>query len=179
MIKSRRLKSLQVAIVFSLSCAVILFVKLIPLDLLPGRIAPPDIMFCLAVALLIRRPGALPMWLVALVFLLNDILLSQPLGLWALIVLATSEVVRGTRSNVREMLFLSEWFWFAGLYVAATVALFVLKFLLFIPREPLTMILPMLVFTVACYPVVVLYLNYVFKVAKSIRADYTGIGARG
>lgn len=177
MSRAGRLKTLRVAILFSVSCILILFVRLIPLDLLPGVVPPPDLIFGLMVALLIRRPRALPMWLITLVLLLADILLSQPLGLWALIGLVTSELVRGTRKNVREMLFLSEWVWFAGLYVAATAALVGLKFLLFIPRDPLTMLLPLVALTILSYPIVVLFLNYVIGVTKPVRRDFAGIGA--
>ncbi len=176
--KTERIKNLRVAVLFTASFAIVLFARLIPLDLMPGRIAPPDILFALLVALLVRRPRALPMVLVVFLFLINDILLQQPLGLWTLVVFAISELVRSSRSEVREMLFLSEWVWFAGLYGAANAADFALRVVLFVPREPLTLLLPAIVFTIAVYPLVVLFLNLVFGVQKPVRRDFAGMSAR-
>ena len=176
--KAERIKNLRVAVLFTATFGFILFVRLIPLDLMPGQIAPPDILFALLVALLVRRPRAVPMMLDAGLFLLNDILLQQPPGLWTLIVFAISELVRSSRSEVREMLFLSEWVWFAGLYGAASAAHFALRIVLFIPRDPLTLVLPMIVFTIAIYPLAVLFLNLVFGVQKPVRRDFAGMSAR-
>lgn len=176
--KAEHLKSLRVAILFVATCAVVLFARLIPLDLMPGRIAPPDILFALLVALLVRRPRALPMALIVGIFLINDILLQQPLGLWTLVVFCISELVRSSRSEVREMLFLSEWVWFAGLCAAANAAQMVLQVVLFIPRDPLAMVLPMIVFTIAIYPLAVLFLNLVCNVQKPLRRDYAGVSGR-
>lgn len=176
--KAERIKNLRVAILFSATFAVVLFARLIPLDLMPGQIAPPDILFALLVGLLVRRPRAIPMVLVVGLFLVNDILLQQPLGLWTLVVFATSELVRSSRTEVREMLFLSEWIWFAGLYGAASAAQLVLRIVLFIPRDPLTLVLPMIIFTIAVYPLAVLFLNLVFGVQKPVRRDFAGMPAR-
>lgn len=173
-----RIKNLRVAILFSATCVLVLFVRLIPLDLMPGKIAPPDILFALLVALLVRRPRAVPMVLVVAIFLVNDILLQQPLGLWTLVVFALSELVRSSRTEVREMLFLSEWVWFAGLYGAASAAHLALRVVLFIPRDPLTLVLPMIIFTIAIYPLAVLFLNLVFGVQKPVRRDFAGMPAR-
>lgn len=176
--KAARIKNLRVGILFTAAFAIVLFVRLIPLDLMPGQIAPPDILFALMVALLVRRPRALPMVLVVVLFLLNDILLQQPLGLWTLVVLAISELVRNSRSEVREMLFLSEWIWFAGLFGAASAADYALRIALFVPREPLTLLLPMIIFTISVYPLVVLFLNVVFGVQKPVQRDFAGMSAR-
>jgi rod shape-determining protein MreD len=176
--KTERIKNLRVAVLFTATFAVILFVRLIPLDLMPGQIAPPDILFALLVGLLVRRPRAVPMVLVVGLFLLNDILLQKPLGLWTLVVFAISELVRSSRNEVREMLFLSEWVWFAGLYGAASAAHLALRIVLFIPRDPLTLVLPMIIFTIAVYPLVVLFLNLVFGVQKPVRRDFAGMSAR-
>jgi rod shape-determining protein MreD len=176
--KAERIKSLRIAILFASTCAAVLFARLIPLDLMPGSIAPPDILFALLVALMVRRPRAVPMLLVVAIFLVNDILLQQPLGLWTLVVFCTSELVRKSRNDVREMLFLSEWVWFAGLYGAASAAQFALRVVLVIPRDPLTLVLPMIVFTIAIYPVAVVFLNLVFGVQKPVRRDFAGMAQR-
>ena len=130
----------------------------------------------------VRLPGppprALPMVLVVFLFLINDILLQQPLGLWTLVVFAISELVRSSRSEVRAMLFLAEWVWFAGRYGAAPAADFALRVALFVPREPLTLRLPMIVLTIAIYPLAVLFLNLVFGVQKPVRRDFAGMSAR-
>ena len=178
MTSSARLKSVRVAILFTATCALILFARLIPLDLMPGRVAPPDFLFALLVALLVRRPGAVPMWLIVVVFLINDMLLSQPLGLWTLVVFVTSEVVRNSRRDVRDMLFWSEWVWFAGLCVTANFAQFALRVILFIPRDPLPLVLPMVVFTIAVYPFAVVFLNVAFGVQKPLKQDFGGFSVR-
>lgn len=175
---SERIKSVRVAILFAATCALVLFVRLIPMDLMPARVAPPDILFALLVALLVRRPGAVPMWLIVVTFLINDMLLSQPLGLWTLVVFVTSELVRNSRRDVRDMLFWSEWVWFAGLCVTTNLAQFALRVILFIPRDPLVLVLPMVMLTIAVYPLVVLFLNLAFGVQKPLKQDFGGMSAR-
>jgi hypothetical protein len=54
----------------------------------------------------------------------------------------------------------------------------VLHVVLFIPRDPMSLVLPMIVFTIAVYPLLVLFLNVVFRVEKPVSRDFAGGAAR-
>ena len=61
----------------ALSLALI-FVHLLPLETVPRKWAPPDILLAFAFAWVLRRPDYVPALLVAGVFLMADLLLQRP-----------------------------------------------------------------------------------------------------
>ena len=62
---------------FTALMAAIAFAHLLPLDPGPGRFPGPDVMLLLTIAWLLRRPEAVPLALVAVLFLLADFLLQR------------------------------------------------------------------------------------------------------
>ena len=65
-------------LVFPALALVMIFFHLLPLDTLPRRIAPPDLLLAMAIAWCFRRPDFLPAWLLAATFLLEDLALQRP-----------------------------------------------------------------------------------------------------
>lgn len=78
-----------------------------PLD--PGRLTPPDLVWCLMVAWVVRRPERVPVWVAPLLGLLGDVLLMRPIGLGALGLMLGTEVFRGRAPALQSAPFLVEW----------------------------------------------------------------------
>jgi rod shape-determining protein MreD len=80
---------------------------LIPLA--PGSgLVPPDLLYCLIVAWMLRDPSTVPLWLVLALGVFADLMLSRPLGLGALGLVLAGEAARSA-SRTRSIPFLLEW----------------------------------------------------------------------
>jgi rod shape-determining protein MreD len=133
----------------------LLFLRLLPLnggtEALPG----PDILLCLIFCWSIRRPDFLPILMVALVVLVEDLIIMRPPGLWAALVVVATEFIRGRAALTRELNFGVEW-----LLVAATMlAMFLINRLVmavaFVPQPGLGFAMVQVIWSIVCYPVVV------------------------
>ena len=89
--------------------AVILFAQLIPLDEVPSRWAGPDVLLVLTLVFLVRRPDFVPFLSIFAVFLLADLLLQRPPGLYAACVCVLSEFLRKRARGLRAVPLLMEW----------------------------------------------------------------------
>ncbi len=69
----------------------------------------PDILICVIMAWIVRRPDFLPMPLILFVILLEDLILMRPPGLWTAIVIVATEFLRGRVALTRELSFVVEW----------------------------------------------------------------------
>ena len=69
----------------------------------------PDLLIAFAFAWSLRRPEYVPSLLLALVFLLADLLLQRPPGLWARIALLACENLKGRSRSLRDATFGAEW----------------------------------------------------------------------
>ncbi|MEM6595476.1 MAG: hypothetical protein AAF672_11875 [Pseudomonadota bacterium] len=79
---------------FLFICAVLIFLKLLPLTTEPRSIPGPDLLFCLTAVWIMRRPRWAPVGLIVLVHLLADILFMRPVGLWPALALLGYEFMR-------------------------------------------------------------------------------------
>ncbi|MTH77542.1 rod shape-determining protein MreD [Paracoccus aestuariivivens] len=155
MIEQARRNRLAGQILFVLLFLAILFLRLMPLN--PGRVVwpGPDLAMCLTLAWTLRRPEQAPVLVIALLFLLEDILLLRPLGLWAAVVVMGTEAARRREQHWRELPFMIEW-----LRVATLMAMMMLTYrfalaLFFLPRPPLGQAILQFIATTAAYPLVV------------------------
>lgn len=149
-LKSWGLRALFVAFV-----ALVLIAALLPLRVEGPRVPGPDLVMCVVFAWVLRRPDLLPVSLIVAAILLEDFLFQRPPGLWALLVLVGSEVIRRQAYRDREIPFLLEY----GLVAATTTAMMVSERVLlavtFVPQPSLGAHLLHLATTLAAYPVVV------------------------
>lgn len=89
-----------------LACLCI-YASLIPLA--PGgSLAPPDLLYCLFAACAFRRRAPSPIWLLAALGLLADLMLSRPVGLGALAFVLSIEALGRASALVRGGPFLLE-----------------------------------------------------------------------
>lgn len=100
----------------------LMFVRLLPITVLPSGWPGPDVLTLLAFAWVLRRPDFLPPLLLALVFLAADLMFLRPPGLWAACVLVGAEFLRSRQQGSSEMPFLYEWAMVAGVLLAMTLA---------------------------------------------------------
>ncbi|PSL22170.1 rod shape-determining protein MreD [Shimia abyssi] len=163
-------------IAFVITCLVILFLQLLPLETTPRRWAGPDLLIVLTVAWAGRQPKYTPPIVVALVFLLADLLLMRPPGMLAAVMVIAVEVQRHRAPSQRAATFLAEWAYAAALMVAIALAYRVGLTLFFVERASLGLTLMQVIMNVMIYPFIVLLSAGIFGVRRSAVRD-TGMGA--
>ncbi|WP_136650169.1 rod shape-determining protein MreD [Paracoccus aeridis] len=139
----------------------ILFTRLLPLS--PGRVAMPgpDVLLCLTLAWVARRPDQVPVLVIAAMFMVESLLTLRPPGLWPAIVVVGTETARLREQRWREQPFLLEWLRVGTLVLGMMMADRLLQAAFFVPdamspRPPLGQALLHVIATVAAYPLVVL-----------------------
>lgn len=137
---------------------------LIPLDLTANRLPGPDVLYCVTMAYIIRRPEFVPLWAIFFVFFLRDILSMAPLGIWTLLVITSTEIVRSNLQAFREYFFGIEWLWIAGIFgaILLTQQLILSITLSFTPT--FVDLALQFFFTAAIYPVIVAFMKYGFRI---------------
>ncbi len=155
-----------------------LFLKLLPLGGVPGGLPWPDLLLCLTMAWVLRRPEYLPALLVAGVYLLADFLLMRPPGLWALLVLLGTEFLRSRSALTRELTFVMEWMMVAGVMAAMVLGMRLVLAVAMVPQAPLDMTLAQLTLTILSYPLVVMVSSYALKVHKPATGEVDAMGRR-
>jgi rod shape-determining protein MreD len=133
----------------------LLFLRMLPLGSAAGGWPGPDLLLCLTLCWALRRPDYVPVALVALVVLLEDLLLMRPPGLWAAFVVLSAEFLRRRAVAAREMGFLLEWLMVAGVILAATVGCRLILALVMLPQPGPAETLIQAAVTILCYPLVV------------------------
>jgi len=172
-----RFETLGPMALWLLIAAVSIVVRLLPLGNEPGW-PMPDVLLALTLAWVLRRQSHLPAALIALVFLIEDLFLMRPPGLWALMVLLGSEFLRRRESVVRELNLLFEWAMVAGVMLAMVLGNRVLRALVVTPNDPLLPALAGLLLTILTYPVVVLVLQGVLRIRKPATGEVDARGRR-
>lgn len=156
----------------------ILFFQLMPINTVPQVWAGPDVILALTLAWVLRRPEFVPPILVAGLFLLADLLLHRPPGLWTALVLVTAEFLRARYVGLRDMTFVAEWVAVACALVVLTLTYRSVLSLLAVDQAPLGLSLIQLIMTLAAYPVVVIVSQSVFGIRKRAPGDFDTIGGR-
>lgn len=94
---------------FVLLVMAILFFDLLPLETTPRRWAGPDLVLGFAFAWALRRPEYTPVLMVAALFLLVDLMLGRPPGLYAALSLLAFNNLSARALTMRDMPFPVEW----------------------------------------------------------------------
>lgn len=137
---------------FVLFFGLILFWRLVPLA--PGQVIWPgsDFSLCLVLIWVLRRPEQIPVLTVAVVFLIEDIMLLRPIGLWAAIVVLGTEAARKREPRWRELPFMVEWLRVAMLMAIMMGTNRFATALFFLPLPPLGQVILQYIATIATYP---------------------------
>ena len=163
---------------FVLLVGLVAFVQLLPLQPDPGGMPGPDVILLIALSWIAMRPSYVPVLLLASVFLVTDLLLMRPPGLWTALAVLAGEFLRGRQAQLRAASFLTEWALIAGLIVAMTVANALILAIFGITQPSLGLTILRLMFTIACYPLVVILAGRAFGIRKVRAGDQDRVGQR-
>jgi rod shape-determining protein MreD len=144
----------------------------------PVRWIAPNFLILLAVTWVTRRPSFAPVWVIAILFLLADLLFQRPPGLWTALVLILTETLRGRSRPMRTLPFWLEWVTVAvGILVISFVYRFTLSIVL-IPQGPLGLTILQLGLTLITYPAVVFVSYILFGVNRPAPGEVDALGHR-
>lgn len=156
MVEARTRDMLTGGLVFTLCFLAILFMRMLPLNTGFTGWPGPDLGLCLTFAWVLRRPDQLPAPLIGVMFLLEDIMLYRPIGLWAAFVLAGSEAARLREARWRDQPFMIEWLRVAVLIGGMILGYRMVQLLFLLDVPALGQVILQYIATVAAYPVVVI-----------------------
>lgn len=150
-----RRRALAGAALFCAVMGLLLFFRLVPLA--PGavRVTGPDLGLCLTLAWVLRRPDQVPAPVIALVFLVQDVLLFAPPGLWAAVVLAGTEAARLREGRWRDQPFMVEWLRVAMLIGVMMLGYRIVQVVFMMPVPALGQVMLQAIATIAAYPLTV------------------------
>jgi rod shape-determining protein MreD len=158
---------------------VLLFLRLLPLGSGGAGSWPgPDILLCLIFAWVMRRPDYMPAFLIAAVVLVEDLVLMRPPGLWTAVVVLAAEFLRARVALTRELGFATEWLLVAGLMVAMLLAYRLVFAVVFLPQPPFGFALVQVLWSILCYPAVVLASRVALDLRKPAMGEVDSYGRR-
>jgi len=156
----------------------IIFVQLMPLDALPRRWPWPDFMLVATLVWVARRPGFAPFWIIAVIFLLADLLFQRPPGLWAGLIVILTETLRKRTANIRNMPIGLEWGTVAVGIISVTLIYRLVMSVVLLPQTPLGPTLIQMGMTILFYPLVVAVAHLIFGVSRPAPGQVDNLGHR-
>jgi rod shape-determining protein MreD len=138
----------------------------------------PDLLIAFAFAWSLRRPEYIPTLLLAVIFLLADLLLQRPPGLWALLALLACENLKGRGRTLRDATFGAEWIAVALLLTGILLVNRVVLSILLTQPPQLRLSLLELGVTILIYPVVVLITRSIMGVRRAAPGELDSFGGR-
>ncbi|MBB3994771.1 rod shape-determining protein MreD [Sulfitobacter undariae] len=139
----------------------------------------PDLLISFAFAWSLRRPEYVPMLVLACVFLLSDLLLQRPPGLWAALALLSCENLRGRSRTLRDSTFGAEWLAVSILLVGILLMNRIVLSILLVTPPQLGLSLIELGMTIIVYPAVVFVTRSGMGVRRAAPGELDSMGARG
>lgn len=156
--------------------SLVALIQLLPIHPGPGGIPGPDVILLIAFSWIIMRPDYVPVLLFAVMFLLADLLLMRPPGLWTALAILAGEFLRGRQAQLRVASFPVEWAVVAGLVAAMTLINAVVLAIFNVDQPGLWTSVIRLTFTILCYPLVVILAGRAFGVRKISALDQDRFG---
>ncbi len=138
----------------------------------------PDFLIAFAFAWSLRRPEYVPALLLAGIFLLSDLLLQRPPGLWALLALLACENLKGRSRSLRDSTFGAEWLTIAVLLTGILLLNRIVLSLLLVAPPDLRLSLLELGITVLTYPLVVFVTRILMGVRSAAPGELDALGGR-
>ena len=157
-------------------CLAILFLQLLPLETTPRRWAGPDLLVVVTVVWAARQPKFTPPLLVALIFLLADLLLLRPPGLMAAVMVLAVEVLQRRAPSLRAATFAIEWATAAAAILTIMLVYRLGLMVFFVERASFGLTLMQAIMNISLYPLIVMLSSGLFGVRRA-PARETGMGA--
>ncbi|MEM9011355.1 MAG: rod shape-determining protein MreD [Pseudomonadota bacterium] len=147
-----------------------ILVALVPGGPVPQSWAMPDLLYCLVVAWVVRRPETAPFWLIFLLGLTADLMIGRPVGLGAILLVLAAEVFRSQRRTVLEGGAVAEWIAAGTVFALILGAQVLMLWITFANLPALGELLRYGIVTVAVYPIVVLVCHGLFRLRPHLPA---------
>ncbi|MDP3196056.1 rod shape-determining protein MreD [Tabrizicola sp.] len=163
---------------FVVIALLLLFMRLLPLGNAPGALPGPDILMCVILAWIVRRPEFLPMPLILVVILAEDLILMRPPGLWTAIVILATEFLRGRIALTRELSFVVEWLLVSGVMLGMMLIYRLTLGIAFVPQAPFGFVIVQVLWSIAVYPVVVGLSHLALDLRKPATGEVDNFGRR-
>lgn len=173
-IGAARLWAMRLA--FALLVCLILFFHLLPLDMTPNAWIGPDYLLAFAFAWSLRRPEFVPVLGLALLFLLADLLLQRPPGLWALCALLACERLKIHARGMHETSLLGEWLTAAIAVVAVALCYRLGLALTLVPLPAFGLSVYSVTLTVLFYPLAAAATHWAFGVRRPAPGERDSLG---
>lgn len=138
----------------------------------------PDLLIAFAFAWSLRRPEYVPALLLAAVFLLSDLLLQRPPGLWALLALLACNNLSTRSRSLRDSTFGAEWIAVSILLVGILLANRIVLSILLVQPPQFRLSLLELGMTILVYPAVVFITRSVMRVRRAAPGELDSLGGR-
>ena len=138
---------------FALLALAAIHVPMVPVSHAADRLPLPDLLYCLTLAWVMRRPATAPLALVLAAGLAGDLLLARPVGLGALGLVLASEAIRVRRAALGAN-FLAEWLAVALAFALVLAGTAVLLTLTLAPPPALRPLAAHWLATALAYPMV-------------------------
>lgn len=161
---------------FALVVCIILFFHLLPVSSTSRIWVAPDLLIAFAFAWSLRRPEYVPSIALAVLFLLADLLLQRPPGLWALLALFACEKLKSRSRNLRDSSFASEWMTVCVVLTLLAVIYRLGLLITLIDPPSFGLSFVQLVMTMLSYPIVVAVTHGFLGVRKLAPGDYETSG---
>lgn len=165
-------------LVFIIFAMILIFGQLLPLDTRPDVWAAPNWLLAITLAWVARRPDYVPVFVVAVIFLLADLLFQRPPGLWTALVVILTEMLRARTTRMRDLPLLLEWGTVAVGIVAITLINRAVLMVVMSPQQPLALTLIEMVMTIVFFPLVIVIAQFVFGVARPALGQVDSRGHR-
>ena len=102
----------------------------------------------------------------------------RPPGLWTALAILSGEFLRARQAQLRAASFLSEWALVAGLVAAMTITNALVLAVFAVDQPSLGLTIMRLVFTIICYPLVVILCGRAFGIRKIKAGEQDRFGQR-
>lgn len=158
--------------------AVLVAARLMPMSTGALSFPGPDLVLALTLAWVLRRPDQVPVLLIALVALAEDVLLMGAPGLGAALMVLGTEFVRARESSWRDLPFLAEWalvgIVMAGMMLAGRAVMAVT----FNAQPALGQSVLQLLATLAAYPLIVVAGRTILGMRRAATGEVDQYGRR-
>lgn len=156
----------------------ILFLKLLPLNVQPGRWPGPMWLLTFSYCWVLRRPDYVPTFLLAVLLFLSDLMFMRPPGLLTALSILGLEFLRSRAQYSRDLPFLFEWGLVACVFSALLVSYRLLLAIFVVPQPTLAFEVLQLGVTILFYPVIALISTYILGVRKVAPGEVDQLGHR-
>ncbi|SHI78246.1 rod shape-determining protein MreD [Wenxinia saemankumensis] len=163
---------------FAALALVLIFLRLLPLQLVPVGWAGPNLLLAVTLVWAVRRPDYLPVSMVAAVFLLADLLFQRPPGLMAAAVVMGTEFLRRRHGQLRTMPFALEWGSVALVVIGIAFGQRLVLAAAMLPQAPMAPTMVEMALTILCYPLVTGLAYMLFGVARRAPGEVDALGHR-